>query len=115
VEFLVRASSSMRPLSPFEFVELGYKRRGLLFDQDIVRRCLGCLDELDPRSWFSVNIHPGSLHRSRFVDYVLRELEFHNVEPERLVLELVEFGGPVNLMASRSAIVELRAAGIRFA
>jgi len=115
VEFLVRASSSMRPLSPFEFVELGYKRRGLLFDQDIVRHCLGCLDELDADSWFSINIHPGSLHRSRFVDYVLRELEFHNVEPERLVLELVEFGGPVNLMASRSAIEELRAAGVRFA
>ncbi|MFN2335243.1 MAG: EAL domain-containing protein, partial [Wenzhouxiangellaceae bacterium] len=115
IEFLVRASAPASCLTPFEFVELGYRRRGFLFDQDIVRHCLACLDEFDSDSWFSINIHPGSLQRPKFADYVLNELQFRKINPERLVLELVEFGGPVELMASRPAMQKLRAAGVRFA
>ena len=115
VEFLVRPLAPASPLSPFEFVELGYRRRGFLFDQDIVSHCLGCLDDFDSSSWFSINIHPGSLQRPKFADYVLDELQFRDINPERLVLELVEFGGPVELTASRPAMQKLRAAGVRFA
>jgi len=115
VEFLVRSDGGLSHLSPLDFVEQGYKRRGLLFDEDIARRCLDAVGQLAPTAWFSLNIHPNSLHRERFVEFLLRELETRCIDPTRLILELVEFGGPVNLMASRSAIEEMRGEGIRFA
>jgi len=115
VEFLVRSDGALSHLSPLDFVEQGYKRRGLLFDEDIALRCLDAAAQLPPTSWFSINIHPNSLHRERFVDFLRGELESRDIDPTRLILELVEFGGPVNLMASRSSIEELREQGIRFA
>lgn len=115
IEFLVRADRPWHGMSPFEFVELGYRRRGLLFDQDIFRRCLQAVDQFPSTAWFSINIHPDSLHREWFVNFVRRELDQHGIDPTRLILELVEFGGPVNLMASRTAIEELREDGVRLA
>lgn len=115
VEFLVRSRDELDHLSPLDFVEQGYRRRGLLFDQDIFERCLDSVAHLPASAWFSINIHPNSLHRERFVDFVQTELAKRAIPPTRLILELVEFGGPVNLMASRSAIEELRADGVRFA
>lgn len=115
IEFLVRSHGGISHLSPLDFVEHGYRRRGLLFDQDIFARCMDAVGRFSEATWFSVNIHPTSLHRERFVDFVRLELAKHGVDPARLILELVEFGGPVNLMASRSAIEELRDLGIRFA
>src|SRR6056297_3202551 len=115
IEFLVRAHGGMAHLPPLDFVEQGYRRRGLLFDQDIFSNCLDAVGEFSDTTWFSVNIHPSSLHRERFVDFVRAELARRGIDPTRLILELVKFGGPVNLMASRSSIEELRNDGIRFA
>lgn len=115
IEFLVRADGDMVHLPPLDFVEQGYRRRGLLFDQDIFSSCLDAVGAFSDTTWFSVNIHPSSLHRERFVGFVRDELARRGIEPTRLILELVEFGGPVNLMASRSSIEELRNDGIRFA
>lgn len=115
IEFLVRAHGDMAHLNPLDFVEQGYRRRGLLFDQDIFASCLDAVDVFSETTWFSINIHPGSLHRERFVEFVRAELARREIDPNRLILELVEFGGPVNLMASRSSIEELRKDGIRFA
>jgi len=115
VEFLVRPDGGLSHLSPLDFVEQGYKRRGLLFDEDIILQCLDAVPDLPSTSWFSINIHPNSLHRERFVEFLRGELKARGIDPTRLILELVEFGGPVNLMASRSSIEELRDAGIRFA
>lgn len=115
IEFLVRAHGDMAHLPPLDFVEQGYRRRGLLFDQDIFSSCLDAVGGFSDTTWFSVNIHPSSLHRERFVDFVRAELARREIAPTRLILELVEFGGPVNLMASRSSIEELRNDGIRFA
>jgi len=115
VEFLVRPDAPWSELGPLEFVELGYRERGLLFDQDILRRCISVARHFPESTWFSVNIHPGSLHRESFVGFVRRELDRQGVSAKRLIFELVEFGGPVNLMASRAAIEELRDDGIRFA
>ena len=115
IELLVRAQGDMAHLSPLDFVERGYRRRGLFFDQDIFSSCLDAVGAFSDTTWFSVNIHPSSLHRERFVEFVRAELASRGIDPTRLILELVEFGGPVNLMASRSAIEELRNDGIRFA
>lgn len=115
IEFLVRGHGNMARLSPLDFAEQGYRRRGLLFDQDIFSRCLDAVEGFPETTWFSVNVHPSSLHRERFVEHVRAELDSRDIDPTRLILELVEFGGPVNLMASRSAIEELRNDGIRFA
>lgn len=115
IEFLVRSFGHLDHLSPLDFVEQGYRRRGLLFDQDIFSSCLDAIGGFSDTIWFSVNIHPNSLHRERFVHFVRSELAARGIDPTRLILELVEFGGPVNLMASRSAIEELRNDGIRFA
>lgn len=115
VEFLVRPGPPHDHLNPLEFVESGYRRRGLLFDQDIFTHCLEASKLFPESTWFSINVHPNSLHREQFVDFVRFGLERHGVDPRRVVLELVEFGGPVNLMASRSSIEELRDDGLRFA
>ena len=115
VEFLVRGHGMLSHLSPFELVERAYGRRGLLFDQDIIDACLSRVDRLNSKTWISINIHPGSLSRKSFGDFVKQKLEQYGVDPARLVLEVVEFDGPVNLMASRSTIEDLRAYGIRFA
>ena len=115
VEFLVRSEGRLSHLSALDFVEQGYKHRGLLFDEDILRCCLEAVGQLSPTCWFSINIHPNSLHRERFVEFLLGELERQGIDPTRLILELVEFGGPVNLMASRAAMEEMRDHGIRFA
>lgn len=115
VEFLVRPGRPWQHLEPLEFVELGYRERGLMFDQDILRRSLAAATRLPESTWFSVNIHPSTLHRERFVSFVRDQLDQHGVDPARLILELVEFGGPVNLMASRTVIEKLRGDGIRFA
>lgn len=115
VEFLVRPASTFGRMSPLEFVELGYQRRGLLFDQDIFVRCLEAMGEFPESTWFSINVHPNSLHRERFVQFIRRELADHDISPRRVILELVEFGGPVNLMASRASLEDLRDDGIRFA
>jgi len=115
VEFLVRADGGIAHLPPLDFVEQGYRRRGLMFDQDIFSSCLDAVGEFSDATWFSINIHPSSLHRERFVNFVRAELARRGIDPNRLILELVEFGGPVNLMASRSSIEELRNDGIRFA
>lgn len=115
VEFLVRSDGRLSHLSTLDFVEQGYKHRGLLFDEDIALSCLDAVSRLSPTSWFSINIHPNTLHRERFVEFLLGELETRGIDPTRLILELVEFGGPVNLMASRAAMEEMRDQGIRFA
>ena len=115
VEFLVRSSGMLSHLSPFELVERGYGRRGLLFDQDIINGCLSCIHSLKPHTWVSINIHPGSLSRKSFSEFLKQKLDYYQVDPGRLVLEVVEFDGPVNLMASRSIIEDLRSHGIRFA
>lgn len=115
IEFLVRPRGKMAHLPPLDFVEQGYRRRGLLFDQDIFSSCLDAVGAFSDTTWFSVNIHPSSLHRERFVEFVRAELARREIDPTRLILELVEFGGPVNLMASRSSIEELCNDGIRFA
>lgn len=114
-EFLVRPAHPWDHLQPLEFVESGYKRRGLDFDLDVIEACLETASALARDSWFSINIHPSSLHRERFVECLQNGLKRHAVDPARVILELVEFGGPVNLMASKPAIEELRGDGVRFA
>lgn len=114
-EFLVRGSESLARLTPFQLVERGYGRRGLLFDEDIVSGSFECIEWLNPDSWVSINIHPGSLSRKSFGEFIKRELEHFQLDPARLILEVVEFDGPVNLMASRPIIEDLRKLGVRFA
>jgi len=115
LEFLIRPAEPMGHLAPLEFVELGYRRRGLLFDQDVFEQCMRLTPGLSRDAMLSINVHPGSLQRDRFAGFVLRTLQEWGVDPQRIILELVEFGGPVNLMASRAAIEELRAESIRLA
>lgn len=115
VEFLVRPEDSSEHLSPLEFVELGYRRRGLLFDQDVFGQCMELASSLPDGAMMSVNVHPASMERERFAEFVLDSLDEWGIDPSRIVLELVEFGGPVNLMASRAVIESLRQRKIRLA
>jgi len=115
VEFLARPVNRWRHLSTMEFIEKGYKVRGLLFDEDIVKTCLSLVAQIPERTWFSINIHPGSLQREHFGSFLRAELEQNRIDPARVILELVEFGGAVNMMASRAVIEDLRSAGMRFA
>jgi len=115
VEFLARPVSHWRHLSTMEFIEKGYKVRGLLFDEDVVTACMSLVPRIPETAWFSINIHPGSLQREQFGSFLRRELEQNQIDPSRLILELVEFGGAVNMMACRAVIEDLRNAGVRFA
>ncbi len=115
VEFLIRPTGSMRHMTPLQFVEQGYRRRGLLFDQDVFGQCLQLAAMLPEETMISINVHPNSMQREKFTSFVLEALDEWRIDSGRVVLELVEFGGPVNLMASRASIEELRSHSIRIA
>lgn len=115
VECLVRGQGPMEGVSPMELVRLGYESRGVLFDRDVITQCLRDGRSLPRNCWLSINVHPCSLHRNDFFEFVLEACESSGIGPERVVFELVEFDGPVNLMASRRVLEALRAEGVRFA
>ncbi|NKI36603.1 EAL domain-containing protein [Wenzhouxiangella sp. XN79A] len=115
VECLVRPPADRPGQSVMDLVRAGYARRGDRFDLDVLDAALRRMPALRPDTRFGVNIRPGSLMVPDFVDAVLERLHRAQVAPDRLVLELVEYAGAVNLEATARPLNALRRAGVQVA
>ena len=115
VECLVRPPADRPGASVMDVVRAGYAGRGYRFDLDVLDTALRRLPALRHDTRFGINVRPGSLMVPDFVDSVLERLEQAQVAPERLVLELVEYAGAVDLEATARPLAALRQAGVRVA
>lgn len=115
VECLIRGCGSSAELSPMQIVRQGYARRGGRFDLDVFDACLRLAATLHPGTRIGVNIHPSSLAGPQFVPSLLAAASRARIDPQRIVLELVEFDGPVDLARSTPSLRALRASGVQIA
>ena len=115
VEFLLRPHGDGLNGSPLDFIRSAYAKEGWAFDLRVLRQALNEATRLPEHTRFSINVLPDSLNGPQLRDTVLRELELTSIDPERLILEIIEFGGAVDLESSRSTLVDLREAGVSFA
>ncbi|MBY6204298.1 EAL domain-containing protein [Halomonas denitrificans] len=112
VEYLYRPHGGTPVL---DAVRAAYAARGHRFDLEVIDAALGQSARLRPTTRIAINVHPVSLRQPGFVEAVLERARRHHVDPARLVLELVEFDGAIDLGASHEALEALKRAGCAIA
>lgn len=115
VECLVRPPVDQPKRSVMDVVRHGYAGRGYRFDLDVLDAALRHVPALRAETRFGLNVRPGSLMVRDFADALLARLDRAGVAPDRLVLELVEYAGAVDLDATNRALDALRRAGVQIA
>jgi len=108
VEMLIRGTGSAEHVSPMEIVKRGYRSAGLDFDLMVLDAALATAAALRSDTRIGVNIRPCSLSRPGFIRALRSMLVRRRIAAERLVLELVEFHGPVRLNVAELALRQLR-------
>lgn len=108
VEMLVRGTGQAASLSPMDVVRRGYGHAGLDFDLKVLDAALATAAALHPETRVGVNIRPCSLNQPGFIRALQAMLMRRRIAPNRLVLELVEFHGPVRLELAHRALRQLR-------
>mgnify|MGYP005855238315 CR=1 FL=1 len=108
VEMLIRGTGTRADLSPMEIVRQGYARAGLKFDLMVLDAALAAAAALQPETRIGVNIRPCSLNQPGFIPSLQAMLMRRRIAPGRLVLELVEYHGPVHLEQAGPALRRLR-------
>ncbi len=115
VEFLIRPPADGPGRSVMGLVRAGYAGRGYRFDLDVLDAALQQLPAMRVDTRFGINVRPGSLIVPDFADALLTRLDRAGVAPRRLVLELVEYAGAVDLDATDRALDALRRSGVQIA
>ena len=115
VEMLIRGTGPDARQSPMEIVQRGYRSAGLEFDLMVLDAALVTAAGLQPDTRIGVNIRPCSLGRPDFVQALQSMLMRRRIAPNRLVLELIEYHGPVRLHAARQALRRLRRMQVKIA
>ncbi len=115
VEFLIRGTGEFAGMSPMELVRAGYYNHGAAFDLAVVEQALRLSRELQASTRIGINIHPASLHDPAFVDALLCRVLDHPGRAERVVMELIEFQGAIELERCRPALQRLRQHGVQIA
>lgn len=115
VEFLIRGTGASAGRSPLELVQSGYYDHGSAFDLAVIERALQLGSRLHPMTRLGINIHPASLHEPDFVESVMQRVLGRRGMAGRVVLELVETQGPVDLDRCRPALLRLRQHGLHIA
>lgn len=108
VEMLIRDAEPGAHRSPMDIVSQGYCQAGLKFDLMVLDAALATASRLHPETRIGVNIRPCSLNEPGFIGTLQAMLMRRHIAPGRLVLELVEFHGPVRLELARHALRQLR-------
>lgn len=108
VEMLIRGTGHTASLSPMDIVRRGYDHAGLEFDLKVLDAAMATAAALRPETRIGVNIRPCSLNEPGFIRALQAMLLRRRIAPDRLVLELVEFHGPVRLERARHALRQLR-------
>ncbi len=112
VEYLYRPNGSKPVL---DAVRAAYAAHGHRFDLAVIDSALAHSIRLRPTTRIGINVHPGSLRQPGFVDTAVDRARRHHVDPGRVVIELVEFDGAIDLDASRDALAALKRAGFAIA
>lgn len=112
IECLLRPSDNRSLLTT---IRERYAAQGDAFDLEVLEAALDQLAMLQADTRIGINIHPESLHADRFAERVLERTRRRHVAPSRLVLELVEYEGAVDLDRARPALERLRGAGVAIA
>ena len=107
VEMLIRGTGPRARLSPMKIVRQGYARAGLKFDLMVLDAALAAAAALEPETRIGVNIRPCALSQPGFIRALQAMLMRRRIAPNRLVLELVEYHGPVRLELARHALRRL--------
>lgn len=108
VEMLIRGKGPFAQMSPMDIVQRGYDRAGLEFDLTVLDAALAAAGRLRPTTRLGVNIRPCTLNEPGFIRALKAMLVRRRIAPDRLVLELVEFHGPVRLALARRTLHQLR-------
>jgi|GEM_PF-1348406 len=108
VEMLIRGKGRDAQATPMELVRRGYRHAGLKFDLMVLEAALATASQLRPDTRIGINIRPCSLNQPGFIRALQAMLMRRRIAPNRLVLELVEFHGPVRLALARRALRQLR-------
>jgi len=109
VEMLIRdAEPGAAGMPPMDIVRQGYCQAGWRFDLIVLEAALATAARLRPDTRIGVNIRPCSLNEPGFIRALQAMLMRRHIAPGRLVLELVEFHGPVRLEVAGHALRQLR-------
>jgi len=114
VEFLVRPAASPSE-SPLRFVQRAYRMHGTEFDLAIAEECLRQVQHLPANARFSINIAPETLYSGEFLDQLLGRFHHRDVDPSRLILEIVEFSGAVDTARAAKQVERIIDTGISLA
>lgn len=115
-EVLIRPHRSVYPGSPASFIDRLYRERPVHeTDGEIVERVVRWLINRRQPTRVSVNVHPESLTRQKFVDNILSSQPMIERNGHSLCLELIEFGDCSERLVMIANARRLRAAGIPIA
>lgn len=121
IELLVRlVDEDDRVVPPGAFIPAA-ERYGLMpaIDRWVVQTALANLDRLHPAGtglrMVAINLSGATIEDESFIDRVLRLIERHGVDPERLCFEITETVAVRNLAQVSRFVGQLRRAGCRIA
>jgi len=112
VEFLLRPEAMRSGPSVEQYIRRAYRRDGNEFDHRVIEKAFAEARALPVDTRFSVNILPTTLEDPSLLETVWSSAEESRIDLNRLILEVIEFGGAVELNSSFETIVELRRAGV---
>lgn len=119
VEFLLRpghSSASLRSaLTVQDYIRAAYKRHGNEFDHRVIESAFREARYLPESARFSVNVLPSSLHRPDLLRVIRRASGESGVATDRLILEVIEYGGALAIESCFDTVSALRTAGVSFA
>jgi EAL domain-containing protein (putative c-di-GMP-specific phosphodiesterase class I) len=109
-----RGTNGERPAVLFDYVRR--KRAEAAIDRACVATVLAEARLLPGAPGLNVNVHASTLGRDlAFPAFLLGRAAAEGIEPERLVIEIVEHSPPLDVPGFRRALTELREAGLTIA
>lgn len=119
VEFLLRPVASSGKVHPTlavqDYIRDAYRRHSNEFDHRVIETAFLEARHLPECARFSVNVLPSSLHRPDLLRVIRRASGESGVAPDRLILEVIEYGGALAIESCYDTVSALRTAGVSFA
>jgi len=115
-EFLIRPRGKYSWLPPELMAKVQYRRVGFRqTDRAIISLGMQWLAGKEGMDQLSLNVHPESLIESDFKQWLYAEIQQYSLQPEQLVLEIIEFADNTPLFACAAGLRDLKADGVKIA
>ncbi|GAB4168173.1 MAG: hypothetical protein Kow0020_01420 [Wenzhouxiangellaceae bacterium] len=111
-EFLLRPVTGE---APWAYMQGLYRSRGVMADLVVLDRAVDLMSRHPEAGTFSVNVSAAMLESSSACNELQTLLHRHQIDPDRLILEILEQQVPIELHRVENNLVRLRRSGIRFA